>query len=332
MDAEVIVAGAGPVGLTLAGELAARGIDTAVLERRPRPTGDRPTDTRPLAERAAELGATLHHGCEVAGFEQDERGVTVRLAEGGPVRTVRAAYLVGCDGAHSRVREAAGIAFPGTGSAPDARQAERYRDRRVFLAGDSAHIHYPDCGQGPDLGLRDAVNLGWKLAGHIAGWAPPALLDTYHTERHPIAAAVYDPGDPDAHPLTGRSAPDLTLHGDGGARPLTATLRAGGPVLIDLADDPDVRAAAAGWAAGPHECPARARSGLVDALRRWFGEPLRRVAATAGRAGTTPGSLRSRFVAGHSRDEVVGAAVGLAGGAGDVGLAVGAVVSDGGVA
>jgi 2-polyprenyl-6-methoxyphenol hydroxylase-like FAD-dependent oxidoreductase len=399
-----------------------------------------PATTRLLAERAAELGATLHHGCEVAGFDQDLAGVTVRLAAGGPIHTVRAGYLVGCDGARSRVREAAGIAFPGTASTlstidaevrltdpdgipsgwirtprgcavisvhPDGgfsrvvaidfsgpaadrcapvtldelaatvgrilgrpvpmadlrcaqrygdvtRQAERYRDRRVFLAGDSAHVHYPVTGDGLDLGLRDAANLGWKLAAHIAGWAPPGLLDTYHTERYPVAAAFlahtraqtallnpderldplralfaelirfadvdrfvsgraraadvrYDPGGPDAHPLAGRPAPDLTLYGEGGVRRLAATLHAEGPVLLDLAGDWDVRAVAAGWgdrvsvaryrcparpdlaallvrpdgyvawAAGPHESPARTRRGLVDALRRWFGEPLRRV-------------------------------------------------------
>jgi 2-polyprenyl-6-methoxyphenol hydroxylase-like FAD-dependent oxidoreductase len=454
MDAEVIVAGAGPVGLMLAAELAARGVDTAVLEartelyggaanghaRQPLPPGHfaglarRPTAATPaveptarmLAARAVEFGATVHRGCAVEGFTQDEDGVTVRLADGAPVHTVRAAYLIGCDGAHSRVREAAGIAFPGTGPTLDTidaevrltdpdevpsgwirtphgcavvavhpdggfsrvvaidftrpaadrcapvgldevaatvgrilgrpvpmaelraghrygdvtRQAERYRDRRVFLAGDSAHIHYPVCGRGLDLGLQDAANLAWKLAGHLAGWAPPGLLDTYHAERYPIAAAFhahtraqtallhpderldpvralfaelirfaevdrfvaakgadgrYDPGAPDAHPLAGRLAADIPL----------GTTPGRGPVLLDLSDDPEVRAAAAGWAdrvsisrypcparpdlaallvrpdgyvawaAGRHESPARRRTGLLDALRRWFGEPTR---------------------------------------------------------
>ena len=353
MDAEVIVAGAGPVGLMLAGELAARGVDTAVLEARTELYGG-------AANGAVQFGATVHRGCAVEGFTQDEDGVTVRLADGAPVRTVRAAYLIGCDGAHSRVREAAGIAFPGTGPTLDpidaevrltelraghrygdvTRQAERYRDGRVFLAGDSAHVHYPVCDRDLDLGLQDATNLAWKLAGHLAGWAPPGLLDTYHAERFPIAAAChahtraqtavlhpderldpvralsaelirftevdrfvaakeadarYDPGGPDAHPLAGRLARDLA--------PDPAPGR--GPVLLDLSDDPEVRTAAAGWtdrvsisryrcpsrpdlaallvrpdgyvawAAGRHESPARRRIGLLDALRRWFGEPTR---------------------------------------------------------
>ncbi|MDX1872902.1 rifampin monooxygenase [Mycolicibacterium sp. 120266] len=70
------------------------------------------------------------------------------------------------------------------------RQAERYRVGRVFLAGDAAHIHPPAGGQGLNLGLQDAFNLGWKLAAHIRGWAPEHLLDSYHDERHPVAADV----------------------------------------------------------------------------------------------------------------------------------------------
>ncbi|MCV7207955.1 rifampin monooxygenase [Mycolicibacterium canariasense] len=70
------------------------------------------------------------------------------------------------------------------------RQAERYRCGRVFLAGDAAHIHPPAGGQGLNLGVQDAFNLGWKLAAHIRGWAPAGLLDTYHDERHPVAADV----------------------------------------------------------------------------------------------------------------------------------------------
>ena len=70
------------------------------------------------------------------------------------------------------------------------RQADRYRVGRVLLAGDAAHIHPPTGGQGLNLGIQDAFNLGWKLAAAIAGWAPEGLLDTYHTERHPVAADV----------------------------------------------------------------------------------------------------------------------------------------------
>ncbi len=72
------------------------------------------------------------------------------------------------------------------------RLAEHYRVDRVFLAGDAAHVHPPLGGQGLNLGLQDAFNLGWKLAATIAGWAPEGLLDTYFTERHPVAAAVLD--------------------------------------------------------------------------------------------------------------------------------------------
>jgi 2-polyprenyl-6-methoxyphenol hydroxylase-like FAD-dependent oxidoreductase len=72
------------------------------------------------------------------------------------------------------------------------RLAERYRTGRVLLAGDAAHIHPPTGGQGLNLGIQDAVNLGWKLAAQVTGWAPEDLPDTYHTERHPVAADVLD--------------------------------------------------------------------------------------------------------------------------------------------
>jgi 2-polyprenyl-6-methoxyphenol hydroxylase-like FAD-dependent oxidoreductase len=70
------------------------------------------------------------------------------------------------------------------------RQADRYRVDRVFLAGDAAHIHPPMGGQGLNLGIQDAFNLGWKLAAEINGWAPQGLLDSYHSERHPVGAAA----------------------------------------------------------------------------------------------------------------------------------------------
>ncbi|MCW2934104.1 MAG: hypothetical protein JWM19_5066 [Actinomycetia bacterium] len=70
------------------------------------------------------------------------------------------------------------------------RLAERYRVGRVLLAGDAAHVHPPVGGQGLNLGIQDAFNLGWKLAAEVGGWAPEGLLDTYHTERHPVAADV----------------------------------------------------------------------------------------------------------------------------------------------
>src|SRR5688572_13250586 len=72
------------------------------------------------------------------------------------------------------------------------RLAERYRVGRVLLAGDAAHIHPPTGGQGLNLGVQDAFNLGWKLAAQIGGWAPETLLDTYQAERHPVAADVLD--------------------------------------------------------------------------------------------------------------------------------------------
>jgi 2-polyprenyl-6-methoxyphenol hydroxylase-like FAD-dependent oxidoreductase len=71
-----------------------------------------------------------------------------------------------------------------------ARQAAAYRDRRVLVAGDAAHVHYPAGGQGLNLGVQDAVNLGWKLAQVVKGTSHESLLDSYHAERHPVAARV----------------------------------------------------------------------------------------------------------------------------------------------
>ena len=71
-----------------------------------------------------------------------------------------------------------------------ARQAATYRDGRVLLAGDAAHVHYPTGGQGLGMGIQDAVNLGWKLAQVVKGTSPGSLLDSYHAERHPVGAAV----------------------------------------------------------------------------------------------------------------------------------------------
>jgi 2-polyprenyl-6-methoxyphenol hydroxylase-like FAD-dependent oxidoreductase len=172
----------------------------------------------------------------------------------------------------------------------NARQVTDYRQGRVLLAGDAAHVHSPFGGQGLNLGLGDAMNLGWKLAATIHGWAPEGLLDTYTAERHPIGAWVLDwtraqiaimrpdpharairsvLGDlaatvdgttylakrisgvwqaydlPGSHPLIGRSAPDLPL--DDGTRP-GDHLHDGRGLLLDLADDAALRAAAAGYA------------------------------------------------------------------------------------
>ncbi|WP_391858895.1 FAD-dependent monooxygenase [Streptomyces rhizosphaerihabitans] len=243
---------------------------------------------RLLEERAAELGVRVRRSCEVSGIRQDGTGVTVELrtaeqteqteqmaqAEQTAPATLRARYLVGCDGGRSIVRKLAGIGFPGTAATmtaligdvelPDlpedyvwirrtaagdysaiafepgwhrvitsefdrvagrdepvtfeqlrqslvrvagtdfgmrnprwisrfndaARQASRYRQGRVLLAGDAAHIHFPAGGQGLNMGVQDAVNLGWKLASVVRGQAPGSLLDTYHTERHPVGERV----------------------------------------------------------------------------------------------------------------------------------------------
>ncbi|MGK5638847.1 FAD-dependent oxidoreductase [Streptomyces sp. URMC 126] len=227
----------------------------------------------------------------------------------------------------------------------NARQASTYRDGRVLLAGDAAHVHSPFGGQGLNLGIGDAVNLGWKLAATVHGWAPDGLLDTYTAERHPIGSwvlewtraqlAVMRPDPharalrtvvrellgtvegtthvvkrisgvlqrydlPGGHPLTGRSAPDLAF-ADGSR--LADHLRHGRALLVDLHDDPELRASAGGYGGRvdvltaacpdrpglaallvrPDGCTAWAadtadgRTGVEAALRRWFGEPGRPV-------------------------------------------------------
>jgi 2-polyprenyl-6-methoxyphenol hydroxylase-like FAD-dependent oxidoreductase len=235
----------------------------------------------------------------------------------------------------------------------NARQATTYRMGRVLLAGDAAHVHSPFGGQGLNLGVGDAMNLGWKLAATVRGWAPDGLLDSYTAERHPIGEWVLewtraqvalmrpDPltaalrtvvGDlaatvtgttyfakklsgvwqrldlDGAHPLVGASAPDLEL-ADGSH--LADHCHAGTAVLLDLADDPDVRAAASGyqdrvrvvradcpqrpdlagllvrpdgfvaWAADTG--PDRETEDLVTALRTWAGAPAPQPAAVPSR-------------------------------------------------
>jgi 2-polyprenyl-6-methoxyphenol hydroxylase-like FAD-dependent oxidoreductase len=223
-----------------------------------------------LAARVEELSVPIRRGCEVTGFAQDGNGVDVALSDGG---SLRAKYLVGCDGGRSLVRKAAKIDFPGWdpsvsyliaeadmaeepawgarlgekginalakledgkrvkivlieprvvhGGEPTlgdlrealiavydtdfgvrdvtwlarfsdmARQAASYRKGRVLLAGDAAHVHSPAGGQGLNIGVQDAVNLGWKLAQVLNGTSPEGLLDTYQAERHPIAARVLE--------------------------------------------------------------------------------------------------------------------------------------------
>ena len=223
---------------------------------------------RILAVWVEELEVPIIREREVTGIAQDETGVDVRLSDG---RSLRAKYLVGCDGGRSLVRKEAGIEFAGwdasvssliaevelreepewgirrdengtqaigkldggprvsvvlterySGQAGEptlrelrqglvavwgtdygahsptwisrftdtTRQAETYRKGRVLLAGDAAHVHYPVGGQGLNIGVQDAVNLGWKLAQVVAGTSPESLLDSYHAERHPVAARV----------------------------------------------------------------------------------------------------------------------------------------------
>ena len=220
-----------------------------------------------LAGWVEELGVPIRRGVDVTGFAQDGSGVDVRLSDGA---SLRADYLVGCDGGRSVVRKAAGIEFAGWDPSvsmliaevemdgePEAgyrtdekgvhalgpigggrirvvireeelgrtgeptlrdlsellvavrgsdyglrsaswisrftdmtRQAAAYREGRVLLAGDAAHVHSPVGGHGLNIGVQDAVNLGWKLAQVVKGTSPESLLDTYHAERHPIAARV----------------------------------------------------------------------------------------------------------------------------------------------
>ncbi|WP_119270968.1 FAD-dependent monooxygenase [Taklimakanibacter deserti] len=323
---EVVIAGGGPTGLTLAGELALAGVDVAIVERRvsqdlvgarsgglhartieifdQRGIADRLLEEGQVAQVAGfagirldisdfptrhnyglalwqshieriltgwvgELAVPIHRGREVTGFTQDASGVDVALSDGG---SLRAAYLVGCDGGRSRIRKAAEIEFRGSdpttsnliaeaalaeeppewGIRRDAlgihslsksedgrrvrvlateqhvgatseptlrdlrealiavygtdygihnptsisrftdmtRQAVAYRKGRILLAGDAAHVHPPDGGQGLQTGVQDAVNLGWKLAQVVKRTSPESLLDTYHAERHPVAAQV----------------------------------------------------------------------------------------------------------------------------------------------
>jgi 3-(3-hydroxy-phenyl)propionate hydroxylase len=222
---------------------------------------------RILADWVGELAVPIYRGREVTAFTQDETGVDVALSDG---RSLRASFLVGCDGGRSVIRKNAGIEFAGwepstsyliaevemtdepawgirrtekgthaLGKVEDpkrvgvvleeqhighgeptlaevrealvaaygtdfgahratwlsrfsdaARQASSYRERRVLLAGDAAHVHSPVGGQGLNTGVQDAVNLGWKLAQVVHGTSPESLLDTYQAERHPVAARV----------------------------------------------------------------------------------------------------------------------------------------------
>ena len=359
----VVIAGGGPTGLMLAGELALARVDVAIVERRadqglagsragglhartievldqrgiadrflaqgkvmqvagfataPLDISDFPTRhnyglalwqdriERTLAGWVDELAVPIYREREVTGFAQDETGVDVALSDG---RSLRARYLVGCDGGRSLIRKQAGIDFVGwdpstsyliaevemtgepafgvrhgergvnalgrledgrvrvvlvepqvqQGDEPtldelrealvavyetdfgvhkvtwlsrftDAtRQAAAYRERRVLLAGDAAHVHSPAGGQGLNLGVQDAVNLGWKLAQVVHGTSPEGLLDTYQAERHPVAARLL------------RSTMAITALGRGDER--TTALRESMSELLQM-DEPRKRYAA----------------------------------------------------------------------------------------
>src|SRR3981189_998249 len=122
------------------------------------------------------------------------------------------------------------------------RQAAVYRDRRVLLAGDAAHVHAPDGGQGLQTGVQDAVNLGWKLAQVVKGTSPESLLDTYHAERHPVGARVLHytmaqvalSSPDDRHPALRDTMPELLSMDE--PRRRTAAMLSGLDIHYDLGD------------------------------------------------------------------------------------------------
>ncbi len=152
----------------------------------------------------AEVEMACETGSPEWGIRYDALGVhsLSRLADGGPVRVMVTEQRVGPAGeATLRDLSEALFAVYGTDygihsptwisrSTDMTRQAAAYRDKRILLAGDAAHVHHPVGGQGLNTGVQDAVNLGWKLAQVVHQTSPDCLLDTYHSERHPIAARV----------------------------------------------------------------------------------------------------------------------------------------------
>jgi 2-polyprenyl-6-methoxyphenol hydroxylase-like FAD-dependent oxidoreductase len=150
----------------------------------------------------------------------------VHVVEYGPVPADRSAPVTAAE-MQASLRRVTGVpaevtgVTAGTRYTDATRQAVTYRAGRLLLAGDAAHVHSPAGGQGLNLGIGDAFNLGWKLAAAVRGWAPEGLLDTYTAERHPIGAWVQ--GWSDAQTALGR--PDRR----------SAALRA---VIADLLDTP----------------------------------------------------------------------------------------------
>ena len=138
------------------------------------------------------------------GIRRDEKGISGlgRLDDGERVRVVVREGRLGATGEPTlRDLSQALVAVWGTDFGVHSptwisrftdmtRQAASYREGRVLLAGDAAHVHSPAGGQGLNTGVQDAVNLGWKLAQVVGGASPDSLLDTYHAERHPVAARV----------------------------------------------------------------------------------------------------------------------------------------------
>ena len=126
------------------------------------------------------------------GRAADERLVRVALSEQHVANTDEPTLrdlskaLIAVDGTDYGLRSASWISR----FTDMSRQAVSYREGRVLLAGDAAHVHPPQGGQGLNTGVQDAVNLGWKLAQVIGGTSPDSLLDTYHAERHPVGARV----------------------------------------------------------------------------------------------------------------------------------------------
>ncbi|MFI6292185.1 FAD-dependent monooxygenase [Nonomuraea sp. NPDC050790] len=175
-------------------------------------------------------------------------------------------------------------------------QAERYRSGRVLLAGDAAHVHFPWGGQGLNTGLEDAVNLGWKLAAEVQGRAPDGLLDSYHAERHPVAArvlwnvraqtALANP-DPSVDPLRelfaelmGLDEVNAYLSGmiSGVDTAYDVGVPGAGRMLADLAiktDDGDVRLAELLRFGRPLFLDLAGRDDLADAVAGWPVEVVR---------------------------------------------------------
>ncbi|MGC0421950.1 FAD-dependent monooxygenase [Embleya sp. AB8] len=152
-------------------------------------------DLRIPVDRQIRIDPSLHPSGMFALIPLDGEVVRVTVAEFGATPTSREVPVTE-EELHRQIGKVVGREFDlGTPQllsrfGSSARQAERYREGRVILLGDAAHVHFPIGGQGLNTGLQDALNLGWKLAATVRGWAPEGLLDTYAVERHPVAERV----------------------------------------------------------------------------------------------------------------------------------------------